>query len=131
MSEHSHLGFTKLLVNQLEPAADFYKSVCGLVEVARIEDELAGRKISEIMFAPTKEGSATFILLSFEDSESPASQEVINGFNTPDLAAFITRALEGGGQVVDQPKDYPDYKCRVAIVKDNEGHLIEVVQPLL
>jgi len=47
MPKHSHLGFTKLLVNQLEPAADFYKSVCGLVEVARIEDELAGRKISD------------------------------------------------------------------------------------
>ena len=129
MSDAS-FGFTKLIVADLDKAAAFYKSVCGLTEQARVEDKLGGRAIVEIIFAPAYQGGASFVLLTYPDTPKPASGEVILGFATPDVDAFVGRVVAGGGAVVDEAVSRPDHGVRVAIVKDPEGHLIEVVQLL-
>jgi len=129
MSDAS-FGFTKLVVADLDKAAAFYKSVCGLTEQARVEDKLGGRAIVEIIYAPAYQGGASFVLLTYPDTPKPASGEVILGFATPDVDAFVGRVLAGGGAVVDAAVSRPDHGVRVAIVKDPEGHLIEVVQML-
>ena len=123
-------GFTKLIVGDLDKAAAFYKSVCGLTEQARVEDRLGGRAISEIIFAPAYQGGASFVLLAYPDTPRPSSGEVILGFATPDVDAFVDRVLAGGGVVVDPAVSRPEHGVRVAIVKDPEEHLIEVVQML-
>jgi predicted enzyme related to lactoylglutathione lyase len=124
------LGFTKLVVADLDKTAAFYKSVCGLTEQARVDDRLGGRAISEIIFAPAYQGGASFVLLTYPDAPKPSSGEVILGFATPDVDAFVGRVLAGGGAVVDAAASRPEHGVRVAIVKDPEGHLIEVVQML-
>src|ERR1700761_864346 len=123
-------GITKLGVADLDKAAAFYKSVCGLTEQARVEDRLGGRAISEIIFAPAYQGGASFVLLAYPDTPRPSSGEVILGFATPDVDAFVGRVLVGGGAVVDAPASRPEHGVRVAVVRDPEGHLIEVVQML-
>jgi predicted enzyme related to lactoylglutathione lyase len=123
-------SFTKLIVGDLDKAAAFYKTVCGLTEQARVSDVLAGRAIAEIIFAPTSPGGASFILLTYPDTPRPASSEVVLGFATPDVDAFVERVRAAGGTVFDQPASRPEHGVRVAIVKDIEGHLIEVVQIL-
>lgn len=123
-------GFTKLLVHDLEKTAQFYKAVCGLVETARVEAEIGGRKISEIMFAPAHQGAATFVLLKFLDAPKPARDEVILGFVTDDVAAFAERTRSAGGAVVQAPYDNVEHGVKVGFVTDVEGHLIEVVQLL-
>jgi catechol 2,3-dioxygenase-like lactoylglutathione lyase family enzyme len=127
---NDHFSFTKLVVGDLERCADFYKEVCGLTELARVNASIAGRAISEIMFHPTADGGSTFVLLSFLDTPKPAAGELILGFVTPDLAAFVARARAAGGTVVQDIVTQPEHGVKVAFVTDIEGHLIEVVEML-
>jgi len=123
-------GFTKLIVGDLEKSAAFYKSVCGVVEQARIDDVLDGRPMSEVLFNPAAPGGPTFVLLTFSDTPKPAASEVILGFITPDLDALLDRARAAGGTVVEEMGSRPELGVKVAFVRDIEGHLIEVVQML-
>lgn len=125
-----HFGFSKLLVADLERCADFYKAAFGLSEMVRVDSEIAGRPISEIMFNPTAEGAATFVLLTFNDVEKPSAGEVILGFQVTDLEALVTRAQAAGAEVVDEIRAMPEHGVKVAFIKDVEGHLIEVVELL-
>jgi lactoylglutathione lyase len=127
-SSNCHFGFTKLLVNNLETSAEFYTSVCGLVEKYRLTSDIAGRELDEIVFERTQEGASAFILMSFKDTSRPVNEELITGFNTDNLDAFIERALNAGGSILAPTKDHLDHGVKVAILKDNEGHMIEVVQ---
>jgi len=124
----AQFGFTKLLVNDLERTADFYKAVCGLDELARVESVIGGRAMSEIMFKPTAAGAATFVLLRFHDAQAPAEDEVITGFITPDLDGFVARVEAAGGSIHEPIRARPEHGVKVAFVKDPEGHLIEVVE---
>jgi catechol 2,3-dioxygenase-like lactoylglutathione lyase family enzyme len=123
-------GFAKLVVGDLERCGEFYRSVCGLVESGRYDAEIGGRAIREILFRPTSPGGATLVLLAYFDDARPGSGESILGFSTPDLDAFVSRALAAGGSLFREARDMDDLKVRVAFVRDVEGHLIEVVQPL-
>jgi catechol 2,3-dioxygenase-like lactoylglutathione lyase family enzyme len=125
-----NLGFTKLVVGDLEKSAAFYKSVCGLTEQARVTDVLAGRAISEILFEPAALGGHTFVLLNFHDTAKPAVGEAILGFTVTDIVGFVARVRVAGGTVLDDVKAMPTHGVKVAIVKDIEGHLIEVVELL-
>ena len=125
-----HFGFTKLVVGDLERSAAFYKSVCGLVEQRRVESEIDGRPIKEILFNPTAPNASTFVLLSFLDSPKPAAGEIIVGFITTDLAALVERARAAGGSVAKEVRAAPEHGVKVAFVRDVEGHLIEVVELL-
>lgn len=125
-----HFGFTKLLVADLDKSAAFYRAVFGLQETGRIESEIAGRAIEEILFSPTGDGAATFVLLRYTDTATPSDNEVIIGFITPDIDALVERAVAAGGSVRREPLDYSDLHVKVAFVADNEGHLLEIVQPM-
>jgi lactoylglutathione lyase len=124
-----HFGFTKLQVNDLESSAAFYSAVCDLTELARVDGEIEGRPIREIMYHPTGDGGATFVLLQFLDKPG-AGNDVILGFQTEDLRDFVARALAAGGTLVDPIKSLPEHGVMVAFVRDVEGHLLEVVELL-
>lgn len=126
----SHFGFTKLVVQDLEGTAAFYKDVAGLVEMARIQDTVGDRQIDEILFNATGEGGATFVLFKFLDRDAPAQDEVILGFQTSDLEAFVERVQKAGGNVVQPIEVKEAHGVKVAFVTDPEGHLIEVVELL-
>jgi predicted enzyme related to lactoylglutathione lyase len=125
----AHFGFTKLLVNDLEGCAAFYSGVCGLRELARVDAEIAGRPIREIMYHPTADGGATFVLLQFLDRPGTGSEAIL-GFQTDDLQDFVRRAVAAGGQVADPTTELPEHGVKVAFVRDVEGHLLEVVELL-
>jgi predicted enzyme related to lactoylglutathione lyase len=125
-----HFSFTKLLVNDLEASAAFYKAVTGVEELTRVQSNIAGREIDEIIFKATAEGAASFVLLKFVGAPKPVNDEVILGFVTPDVDAFVKRALAAGGKVTQEPYDNVEHGVRVGFVEDVEGHLIEVVQML-
>jgi lactoylglutathione lyase len=125
----THFGFTKLLVNDLALCAAFYTAVCGLTELARVDSEIEGRPIREIMYHPTEDGGATFVLLQFMDRPG-AGGDVILGFQTEDVASFVERALAAGGTLADPIKSLPEHGVKVAFVRDVEGHLLEVVELL-
>lgn len=128
--QNAHFSFTKLLVHDLETSAKFYTSVCGLTEIARVSDAINERAIDEILYSPTGTGGATFVLLKFVGAPKPRNDEVILGFMTPDLEAFLQRVKAAGGSIVQEIRAMPTHGVRVAFVTDVEGHLIEVVQML-
>ena len=128
--KRADFGFTKLVVADLERSLAFYRAVAGLEESARVDAEIAGRKISEILLHPTTPGGANLVLLHFHDRPQPSGDEVILGFITADLEGFVMRARDAGGSVYEEIKTMPEHGVRVAFVKDPEGHLIEVVQLL-
>lgn len=125
-----HFGFTKLVVADLEKAARFYSQVADLKELARVDAEIGGKPISEIMYHATQPGGATFVLLAFPQEPAPTPGGVIVGFQTDDVEAFVERAVAAGGALVEAPHDNPEHGVRVGFVSDPEGNLIEVVQLL-
>ena len=131
MSELAHFGFTKLVVQDLEAMRSFYENVAGLVELARVQDTVMERNIDEILFNSTGQGDATFILFKFLDRDAPARDEVILGFQTPDVAAFVERAKANGGAVIADVETRAVHGVKVAFVTDPESHLIQVVEPLV
>jgi predicted enzyme related to lactoylglutathione lyase len=126
----AHFGFTKLLVHDLEKTAAFYAAVCDLVESNRVEDAIEGRPIREILFQPTAEGGPSLVLLHFVGAPKPTGDEVILGFQTLDLEAFLDRVRAAGGKVTEALKVMPEHGVKVAFVRDVEGHLLEVVELL-
>lgn len=122
--------FTKLVVADLERSAVFYKAVTGITEMIRFEAEICGRPIKEILFNPTGKNVSGLMLIAYTDSKQPVTGEIMVGFSTPDLEAFLARAVAAGGTVAQAIRIEPDFKVRVAFVRDPEGHLLEVVQPL-
>jgi catechol 2,3-dioxygenase-like lactoylglutathione lyase family enzyme len=126
----AHFGFTKLVVGDLEKCAAFYRAVCGVEETGRVDAEIAGRRISEVLFAPTAAGGATPVLLAFHDAPKPAAGEVILGAITTDIDSFFARAIAAGGTLIEAIHEMPALKIKVGFAADPEGHWIEVVQQL-
>lgn len=124
-----HFAFTKLVVDDLDGCGAFYAEVFGLSELYRVHEEIAGREIDEILYAPTAEGGATFAVLRFAGGEA-APSGVITGFVTDEIEAVFARATAAGGSVVQPPADMPAHGHRVGFLADPEGRLIEVVQAL-
>jgi predicted enzyme related to lactoylglutathione lyase len=124
----AQFSFSKLLVDDLEKTAAFYKAVCGLVEHQRVDATIDGRPIREITFLPTHPGGGSLTLLKFLDAQQPPRDELILGFTTSDVEAFVDRVKAAGGRVTDPIRAMPEHRVRVAFVQDVEGHRIEVVQ---
>jgi predicted enzyme related to lactoylglutathione lyase len=122
------LSFVKLIVNDLERSAVFYRDVCGLREALRLENTMIeGRPLSEVVFHPAAEGGASLVVMKFLDrNKRPASDQVILVFTTEDLDAFITRVERFGGRVAQKPHIRP--RGRAAFFEDPEGNLVEVAQ---
>ncbi|WEK56733.1 MAG: VOC family protein [Candidatus Brevundimonas phytovorans] len=121
-------NFSKLIVADLDRSATFYSRVFRLEELARVEDAIAGRTIREVMYKPTHEGGATFVLLAFDDAPTPAGGEMIVGFTVADLDAVVAEAVAAGGSLADPIRDMPEMGIRVGFIRDPEGHLLEIVQ---
>lgn len=130
MSDKAHFGFTKLIVQDLDAMATFYKEVAGLTEMVRVQDAVGDRKLDEIIFNPTAPGGSTLVLFKFLDRTAPANEEVILGFQTSDVVAFVARTKAAGGAVVTDVETKAAHGVKVAFVTDPEGHLIEVVELL-
>jgi predicted enzyme related to lactoylglutathione lyase len=126
----SHFVFTKLVVGDLDKCAKFYEAVAGLKAQARIDAEVDGRKITEIVYEPTSKGGANFVLFAYHDAPKPKLDETITGFSTDDIEGFAARIRSAGGEVYQGPNDRPEHGLKVAFARDIEGHVIELIQPL-
>lgn len=126
----SHFVFTKLVVGDLDKCAAFYEAVAAVKPQARIDAEVDGRKITEIVYEPTSKGGANFVLFAWHDAPKPALDETIIGFSTDDIEGFAARVRKHGGEVFQGPNDRPEHGLKVAFARDIEGHVIELIQPL-
>ena len=125
-----HFAFTKLVVADLDASAAFYADVFGLKEQRRVQDDIGGRAMEEILFEPTAPGGGMFVLLHFDDTPAPVGGSVLGGFVTDELDDVFTRAVAAGATVVESPHDAPEHGVRVGFLADPDGHLLEVCQML-
>ena len=122
-------GFTKLIVHDLEKQAAFYRDVYGLHAVARVQAEIAGEAIDEIMLNSDPNAAfGSLVLLKFPARPAAQQGELILGFITDDLPALLDRVRAAGGGVHAPIKAMPELGLRVAFATDPEGHLAEIVQ---
>jgi predicted enzyme related to lactoylglutathione lyase len=124
------LGFTKLVVHDLDRMAAFYRDAYGLHAVKRVRGErIAGEEIDEIMLAADPDASfGSFVLLKYVGRESARTGELLLGFVTDDLPALLDRIVAAGGAVHDPMREMPELGVRVAFATDPEGHVAELVQ---
>jgi lactoylglutathione lyase len=126
----TRFGFTKLVVVDLDASASFYTAVFGVKEQTRVQAEIAGRPIEEIIFTAAGPEAPTLVLLRFVDQATPSHSELILGFITDDIDALFARVLTGGGAVAQAVETQPQHGVKVGFVTDPEGHLIDVVEML-
>lgn len=124
------LGFTKLIVEDIDRMSEYYCALCGFEEEGRGDDQIAGRPIREAYFRSDPPGTGTFTLTKFLDAPRPATEAVILGFVAADIDQFVENAVAAGSEVIEPVQSRPDHGVKVAFVKDIEGNLIEVVQIL-
>jgi lactoylglutathione lyase len=122
--------FLKLCVHDIEAAANFYTTVCGLIELNRMEAILGGKPAIEIVYQPTYPSGPLFILAQFPGEPQPASDEVIVGFAAKDMQAMLDRAVACGGRVITPVTGDPGSGMRHAIIADAEGHRIQVSEAM-
>ena len=124
------LGFTKLVVEDLDAMSKFYRALCGFEEEGRGDAKIGGHPIREVHFRSDPPGTGTFTLTKFLDARRPPSQSVILGFIVPNINQFVEKARKAGGVLVEPVTPDPEHGVKYAFVKDIEGNLIEVVELL-
>jgi predicted enzyme related to lactoylglutathione lyase len=118
---------TKLVVGDVEKAKAFYGAVCGLSEARRVEGEFGGGRITElIMEGPAT--AATLVLFTYHGQPAPAAGECMLVFETDDIEAFVRRATDAGGSVMQPVQVLKDFGLSFGFVRDPEGHIVEAIQ---
>lgn len=128
----SNYGFTKIVVGDLERTAAFYKAVFDYRELQRVQSDVAGEPMDEIIMVRGEDmgGEVTLIVWKWPNRPAPKESDVILGFITSDVDTVVARAQAAGGKVVQMPRNQPEHGVRVAFIADVDGRLIEVVQML-
>ena len=118
---------TKLIVGDLERAKAFYEATCGLTEARRIKGGVDGQRMTELIMAGPA-GAATLVLFTYHDAPPPPTGECMLVFETPDIAAFMDRAVAAGASVMQPVQSLPDFGLSFGFVRDPEGHIVEAIQ---
>ncbi len=127
----SNLSFTKLVVDDLDRMSEFYCTVFDLHQTGRlkIEQGAIGEPIEEIFLCPSPDDQyGAFVLFKFLQRPAPRDNETILGFQTSDLKLLVERASRLGGGLAAPIKEMPELGVRVAMLRDPEGHLCELVE---
>jgi predicted enzyme related to lactoylglutathione lyase len=121
-------AMTKLVVGDVERAKAFYGAVCGLKEARRVEGAFGSGRITELIMEGEAPAAATLVLFTYHGQPAPAAGECMLVFETPDIEAFVARAVEAGGSVMQPVQALPDFGLSFGFVRDPEGHIVEAIQ---
>jgi len=132
MAQRNVFGFTKIIVDDLDRIANFYRDALGFRHLQRVHDAVAGEPMEEIIMSlgETMGDAIPLVVWKFPNRPAPAASDVILGFQTTDVDALVESIEAAGGTVVEAPGDKPEHGVRVAFTKDPEGRLMELVQLL-
>ena len=126
---------TKLVVRDVVAAERFYLTV-GLKLVSRnLGGEREVRQQQSWLSATGDTNAHLLILSQFLELPTPPAPvypgEVWLALNVADVEAIVQAVVGAGGNVVRAGQDRPEHGVRAAVVSDPEGHLIEIVGPML
>ncbi len=125
---------TKLVVADLDAAERFYLAL-GLKLASRNlggEDDV--RQDQSWLSVSGDMTSHVLILSRFTQRPAPPPPgypgEVWLCFQVPDVETTVAAALAAGGSLYRAGEDRPEHSVRAAVIRDNEGHHIELVGPM-
>jgi catechol 2,3-dioxygenase-like lactoylglutathione lyase family enzyme len=129
------MNHMKLVVRDLDASERFYRAM-GFQVVSRNvggEDEV---RQSQSWLSATGDTNAFVLILSQFLEFPPPAQVVYPGeawlvFTTSDVDATVDAVKKNGGAVLRAGQDRPEHSVRAAVVSDPEGHVIEVVGPMV
>ena len=119
---------TKLVVHDLEKMATFYCDAYGFAQTGRIQAEIGGEAIDEILLGKDGADGIPLILMKYGDRAAPSNGEVALGFTTDDINALFDRVQAAGGGVHVAPHQSEATPYLAGFLTDPEGHLIEIVE---
>jgi predicted enzyme related to lactoylglutathione lyase len=122
------ISSTKLVVDDLERAKDFYCGAYGFSERARIQAEMVGEPIDEYLLGVDDDPAIPLILMKYVERPAPPIGEVALVFMTEDLEDLFARVREHGGRVLVEPFMSEHAPVRAGFTADPEGHLIENIE---
>jgi len=120
------LTSTKLVVHDLDGTNAFYCEAYGFIERARVQAEMIGEPIDEVLLGSEGSPGVPLILMQYTKREAPpAGKEVALVIMADDLDALFRRVKDCGGQVLVEPYQSEHAPMRVGFTTDPEGHVIE------
>jgi len=122
------LSSTKLVVDDLERAKDFYCGAYGFSERARIQAEMIGEPIDEYLLGLGDDPGVPLILMKYVERSAPPIGEAALVFMTDDLDTLFARVRELGGEVLVEPFTSKLAPMRAGFTADPEGHVIENIE---
>src|SRR3954469_1973031 len=122
-------SFAKLVVADLDASRRFYEAVAGVSNPRDITSKLAGRPLRELVYNDAN-GQTLLVLFSHTDGQPTGKGDMYLGFATPDINAFVDRALANGGTLLDpvHASGASGSEVQGAVGARPEGHWVEVVQ---
>ncbi|MCP2167864.1 VOC family protein [Goodfellowiella coeruleoviolacea] len=127
MADGGQLTFVKVVVDDLDAQAEFYRCVLALTAVHRLSGGAGEGRYEQLVLAGSGAGP-TVLLVRYPDRAVPPAGEVVLGFGVADVDEVVRAAVAAGGSVRVEPRALPGTGMRVAVVTDPEGHALELVQ---
>jgi catechol 2,3-dioxygenase-like lactoylglutathione lyase family enzyme len=126
---------TKLVVRDLETAERFYQAIGMKVVNRNLGGEGAVRQAQCWLSATGAAGEHILILSHFLEVPPPPPTvypgEVWLAVQVSDVDATVAAVVAAGGTLGRAGEDRPEHGVRAAVVSDPEGHVIEIVGPML
>jgi len=126
MANGMHLSGFGINVLDLDRSVEFYTDALGLEEKTKID---LG-ELHEVLVAGPEDRTTILLVKHAERTDVPVPG---NGFEkivlvTDDVEALYERATAGGGESVKAPWEVGKLGIKVALVRDPDGYLLELIQ---
>jgi catechol 2,3-dioxygenase-like lactoylglutathione lyase family enzyme len=126
---------TKLVVSDADAAERFYSAI-GLKLVSRnVGGEAEVRQKQSWLSASGDANAHMLILSQFLECPPPRASvypgEAWLAFRVGDVDAMCAAVEKAGGRTLRAGQDRPEHAVRAAVVADPDGHIIELVGPML
>jgi predicted enzyme related to lactoylglutathione lyase len=124
-------SFTKLIVSDVDRLYHFYQTVFSMSQVARVRVGEGKDELDEIIMGASGSYSVpTLVIQRYPNRPVPIPGEATLGFVVQDVDATVKLALDAGGEIHRPARAQPEHGVKVAFVRDSDGHLIEIVEPI-
>lgn len=127
------LAFFKMIVDDLDRVANFYKDVFGMHELFRMKESITDdMPIEEVLLTSAdneNEQKLNLMLVKMLDKEAPKDSTLIIGFLVRDIAEVCDSVLKNGGKIIRPASLIKEQGVICAVVSDISNCLIELVQP--
>lgn len=123
-------NFTKVAVSDLAAMEQFYCTAFGFVVARRILSGGGDNEHEELVLnVPDAPGQTGLLLLTrFIRRPPPVPGEWVVGLSVSDIDESVAAAVAAGGTVNTPVQDFAQHGLRVALVKDPEGHFVQLHQ---